>query len=103
MKASMQKNSIGIDKAHNNDEGTITEGYWLNGIFTITKVHRLSKNPEICDHDFATTDDTFDYCIHCGTKQLSPLKQRNFPMSIKIFDLRDREYKSVVVQYVEGD
>ena len=47
MKASMQKNSIGIDKAHNNDEGTITEGYWLNGIFTITIVHRLSKNPEI--------------------------------------------------------
>ncbi len=25
-----------------------------------------------CTHDFATTDDVFDYCIHCGEKHPVP-------------------------------
>jgi hypothetical protein len=60
---------VGLDKSNGEDEGAITEGYWLNGVFTVTKVHRLTQRAAdgaICRHDFAVTDDVLDYCIRCG-------------------------------------
>lgn len=69
----MQKNFIGVDKAHGEDIGMMVEGYWLNGIFTVTKEHRLTKRAvdgaTPCDHDFSATDDVFNYCIRCGEKR----------------------------------
>ncbi len=60
------KYCVGLDKSNGKDEGAITEGYWLNGVFTITKVHRLTQRGAICFHDFAVKDGAFDYCIKCG-------------------------------------
>lgn len=60
---------VGLDKSNGEDEGAITEGYWLNGVFTVTKVHPLKHRTAggaICRHDFAVTDDVLDYCIRCG-------------------------------------
>ncbi len=69
----MQKKFVGVDKAHGEDEGVIVEGYWLNGVYTVTKEHRLTKRAADgatpCAHDFAVTDDVFDYCIHCGEQR----------------------------------
>lgn len=69
----MQKKFVGVDKAHGEDIGVIVEGYWLNGVYTVTKEHRLTKRAADgatpCAHDFAVTDDVFVYCIHCGEKR----------------------------------
>jgi len=64
-----KKYVVGLDLSNDEDEGAIAEGYWLNGVFTVTKVHRLTHRKAsgaICRHDFDVTDGTLDYCIRCG-------------------------------------
>lgn len=53
---------IGVDEAHGNDEGIKTEGYWLNGVYTITKVSRLTQD--------AADVGTEWVCSKCGTTNM---------------------------------
>lgn len=60
---------IGVDPAVGPDVGVLVEGVFVSGKYRIEKRHIL-RSPENCEHDYAATDDIFDYCIHCGDKRL---------------------------------
>ena len=68
----MKKKFVGVDKAHGEDIGVMVEGYWLNGVFTVTKEHRLTKRAvdgaTPCAHRFHAEDESYLYCIDCGEK-----------------------------------
>lgn len=60
---------VGVDlpSAETKDIGVLLEGYWLNGVFTITQEHVLKPDPNgECVHRYDATDGIFDYCIDCG-------------------------------------
>ncbi len=65
-----KKYFVGVDKPNGKDEGAIVEGYWFNGVYTITKVHRLTQSaldldyPCDCIIDYGL-DDT-GKCKMCG-------------------------------------
>ena len=68
----MKKKFVGVDKAHGEDIGVMVEGYWLNGVFTVTKEHRLTKRAvdgaTPCAHRFHSEDESYLYCIDFGEK-----------------------------------
>lgn len=76
-------NVVGLDKAQKGgDYGCIVEGYYLDGVFTMTKYHMIKRdNSKPCVHDFAVTDDILDFCIHCGeTRPVSrPISPPHLP------------------------
>lgn len=89
------KRVVGLDKSNGKDKGALTEGYWLNGVFTITKVHLLTADGNICQHDFAATDDVLDYCIKCGETRRTlkstidiPRLEKEHQENLKNWDVR---------------
>jgi len=66
----MQKKFVGVDKAHGEDIGVKVEGYWLNGVYTVTKEHRLTPLAvdgatvsEFCECGISIESHTGVYCI----------------------------------------
>ena len=62
---------VGVDEAHGDDEGIKTEGYWLNGVYTVTKVSRLTQRAA----DVANVTAISVSCPRCGLTFSEPLDE----------------------------